>query len=123
MKITLPIQTKEYTDSGIKITASEKEFDLDTSLASEIRWEAKFPEQAEKADLFSYTQRIQENKSLTAPVLLSKMKSIYCWFDTDVSFIDFVKMFDLSDKNYTDKLTAKITKVWETIQEGSAEKN
>lgn len=123
MKITLPVQTKEYKNGELIKTKKEEEFELDTSLASEIRWEARFPEQASREDLFSYTQRIQKDDALTAPSILSKMKAIYCWFDTSKSFIDFVKMFDLSDATYIEDLTSRIKAVWETIQSSSAEKN
>lgn len=123
MKITLPVQTKEYKNGKLIKTKKEEEFELDTSLASEIRWEARFPEQASREDLFSYTQRIQKDDALTAPSILSKMKAIYCWFDTSKSFIDFVKMFDLSDAAYIENLTSRIKAVWETIQSSSAEKN
>ena len=123
MKIKLPIQTKELVRGQIVKKESEREFDLDTSLASEIRWEARFPEQAQNEDLFSYTQRLQKNEGLSAPIILSKMKAVYCWFDTDLSFIDFVKMFDLADAKYTEHLTRRIQEVWEAIQGESAEKN
>lgn len=123
MKIKLPVQTKELVKGQIVKKESEKEFDLDTSLASEIRWEAKFPDQSRNEDLFSYTQRIQKNEGLSAPIILSKMKALYCWFDTDVSFIDFVKMFDLADAKYTEHLTHRIQEVWEAIQGESVEKN
>ena len=123
MIIKLPIQTKEFVDGKQKVHRSEKEFDLDTSLASQIRWEARFPEQAIHEDLFSYTQRISKQEQVTGPVLISKMKTLYCWFDTDMSFIDFLKMFDLSDSAYVQKLTGQISAVWQSIVDSSAEKN
>lgn len=123
MKVWLPVQSKEFENGKLSKSIQNKLFDLDTSLASELRWEAKFPEQASKEDLFTYTQRIQKSTELTAPVILSKMKAIYCWFDTDISFVDFVKLFDLSDKAYTESLINQIQNVWKTVQEGSAEKN
>ena len=123
MKVKLPVQTKEFINGKQKVTCFEKEFDLDTSLASQIRWEARFPEQAVQEDLFTYTQRISSRTEITAPVIISKMKTIYCWFDTDMSFIDFLKLFDLSDAEYVKKLTDQITAVWSSITESSAEKN
>lgn len=123
MKIKLPIQTKEFVAGKQKVVKGEKEFDLDTSLASQIRWEARFPEQAIHEDLFTYTQRIAKQDQVTGPVLISKMKTIYCWFDTDMSFIDFLKMFDLSDSAYVKSLTDQISAVWQSITESSAEKN
>lgn len=123
MLIRLPTQHKEFIDGKQKVTKGEKEFDLDTSLASQIRWEASFPEQALHEDLFTYTQRISKQDQVTGPVLISKMKTLYCWFDTDISFIDFLKMFDLSDPAYVKKLTSQISAVWQSIVDSSAEKN
>ena len=123
MIIKLPIQHKSFIDGKQKVTKGEKEFDLDTSLASQIRWEARFPEQAIHEDLFTYTQRIAKQDQVTGPVLISKMKTIYCWFDTDLSFIDFLKLFDLSDPAYVKTLTSQISAVWQSITESSAEKN
>lgn len=123
MKIKLPIQTKEFVDGNLKITPGEREFELDMSLASQIRYEAKFPNLAEREDLFNYSKRISEIKELTAGVIISKMKLLYCWFDTDIDFIEFLKMFDLSDIEFSKKLTTQIHDVFELILNGSAEKN
>lgn len=123
MKIKLPIQTKEFVDGNLKITPGEREFELDMSLASQIRYEAKFPNLAEREDLFNYSKRISEIKELTAGVIISKMKLLYCWFDTDIDFIEFLKMFDLSDIGFSKKLTTQIHDVFELILNGSAEKN
>ena len=123
MKIYLPIQTKEFKNGKVKISSSQQEFELDTSLVSEIRWETKFPQQAQHEDLFAYTERIQSIKETSVPAIISKMKSLYCWFDTELSFIDFLKLFDLSDLAYVTKLTDTITSVWRAIKDGSAEKN
>ena len=123
MKIKLPIQTKEFVDGNLKITPGEREFELDMSLASQIRYEAKFPNLAEREDLFNYSKRISEIKELTAGVIISKMKLLYCWFDTDIDFIEFLKMFDLSDIEFSKRLTTQIHDVFELILNGSAEKN
>ena len=97
--------------------------DLDMSLASQIRFEAKFPDLAQREDLYNYSKRISEVKEMSAPVLISKMKMLYCWFDTDVSFVDFLKLFDLTDKEYVEKLTGEIKTVFDLVMDGSAEKN
>lgn len=123
MKIKLPTQTKELVDGDLKITPGEKEFELDMSLASQIRYEAKFPNLAEREDLFNYSKRISEVKELTAGVIISKMKLLYCWFDTEIDFIEFLKMFDLSDIAFSKKLTTRIHEVFELVLNGSAEKN
>ena len=123
MKIKLPIQTKEVANGELVKKQSEKVFDIDTSLASQIRFEAKFPKLAEREDLFGYSKRICEIDELSAPVIISKMKMLYCWFDTELEFIDFLKLFDLSDKEYVEKLTDGIKVAFELIFAGSAEKN
>lgn len=123
MKIKLPIQTKEVVNDELVKKQSEKEFEIDTSLASQIRFETKFPKLAEREDLFGYSKRICEIEELSAPLIISKTKMLYCWFDTDLEFIDFLKLFDLSDKEYVEKLTDKIKVAFELIFAGSAEKN
>ena len=111
MKIELPIQKKEIIENEIKVEKSKKIFDLDMSLAGQLRYEAKFPELADKEDLVSYSQRVSSIDSLTVPVIISNMKALYCWFDTDITFVEFLKMFDFSDKEYVDELSKKIKEV------------
>ena len=123
MKIKLPIQTKEIVNGELVKKQSEKVFDVDTSLASQIRFESKFPKLAEREDLFGYSKRICEIKELSAPVIISKMKMLYCYFDTELEFVDFLKLFDLSDKEYITKVTEEIKVAFELIFEASAEKN
>ena len=123
MKIKLPIQTKEIIDGQLVKKASEKEFELDTSLAAQIRYESKFPDLASKEDLDGYSKRISTIDVLSAPVIISKMKMLYCYFDTDISFIDFLKLFDLSDIEYVKNITKVIKEAFELIFSASAEKN
>ena len=73
--------------------------------------------------MFGYSKRICEIQELYAPAIISKMKMLYCWFDTELEFIDFLKLFDLSDKEYVEKLTDGIKVAFELIFAGSAEKN
>jgi hypothetical protein len=124
MKIKLPIQTKEIVNGELVKKQTEKVFELDTSLASQIRFETKFPELAQKEDLDGYSKRICKVEELSVAVIISKMKMLYCWFDTDLCFIDFLKLFDLTDTDYTvNKLTKAIKEAFELIFDGSAEKN
>lgn len=123
MKVKLPVQTKEIVNGELAKKESEKTFDIDTSLASQIRFETKFPKLAEREDLFGYSKRICGIDDLTAPVIISKMKMLYCWFDTELDFIEFLKLFDLSDEAYVRKLTDAIKVAFELIFSGSAEKN
>ena len=124
MKIKLPIQTKDIVNGELVKKQSEKVFEIDTSLASQIRFEAKFPELAQREDLDGYSKRICKVEELSVAVIISKMKMLYCWFDTDLCFIDFLKLFDLTDTDYTvNKLTKAIKEAFELIFDGSAEKN
>lgn len=123
MKIKLPIQIKEIQNDELKKQLLEKEFELDTSLASQIRFEAKFPELAIKEDIFDFTKRISEHTEVTAGVLISKLKVLYCWLETDIDFIGFLKLFDLSDIDYIKQLTSKIKYAFDIIFNSSAEKN
>lgn len=123
MKIELHTQTKEIKDGKLEKKQDKFIADLDMSLASQMRYEAKFPELAEKEDLYSYSKRISEVQETTAPVIISKMKMLYCWFDTEIRFIDFLKLFDLTDIEYVKKLTKEMQEIFTIILKGSAEKN
>jgi hypothetical protein len=123
MKVKLPIQTKEIVNGALLKTKAEKEFEIDTSLAAQIRFETKFPELAQREDLDGYSKRIYEIKEMSAPVIISKMKMLYCYFDTEISFIEFLKLFDLSDIEYVKKLVKTLSDVFEIIFDSSAEKN
>lgn len=132
MKTTLPIREKKLLDDGtIEIKDSELEVDVDVSVLSQIRFESKFPELAKFEDIYDYTKRIfaieEKDKNgkpiITAPVLISKFKAIYCWFETDLSFYDFVKLCSSGDDEYQDKLLKKIHQIANAITNGSAEKN
>lgn len=134
MKITLPIKTKDEIKDGKRILEyGEKPFELDISLNCQMRWESKFPEQAAKEDLVSYTQRIhalllelkeKDNlKNLTAPFVISILKTVYCYFDTDITFMQFLKLFDFSSNEHTERLIDKLKEVFEIISSEASEKN
>ena len=128
MKIKLPIQTKEIIEKedgelGFLVKTEDKEFDVDMTLLAQTRFEKFFPKMAEREDLFDYSKRICEIEEVRAEVILSKMKMLYCWFDTDLTYEEFVKLFDLTDKEYIDKLSTKMKKVFDLIFNSSAEKN
>lgn len=123
MKVTLNTQTKEIKNGKVEKIKGTFTADLDMSLASQIRFEAKFPELAKNEDLISYAQRLKDTKELNAAIILSNMKVLYCWFDTDLTFIEFLKLFDLTDVDYIKQLTSEIKTVFDLILNGSAEKN
>lgn len=127
LKIKLPTVEKSIlTVDGKKQYAkkeSTREFELDMSLAAEMRFEANFPELAKKEDIIAYTERIKKHNELTLPVIISKMKTLYCYLIADMTFTEFLQMFDFSDEEYIKKLTAEIKETFELVLNGSAEKN
>lgn len=124
MKVTLPIQKKEIINREIKKEKSYMEFDIDLSLGSQMRYEIKFPELAKQEDLYGYSDRIFKSKELTAGKILSELKLLYCWINTDMSFIDFVKLFDLTDIEYVKEFLDVLEKTFKLILEDtSSEKN
>ena len=57
MKVSLQVVTRdEIVNKKRVVEYGEKTFDLDVSLACQMRWEAKFPEFAAKEDLINYAQ-------------------------------------------------------------------
>lgn len=123
MKVTLNTQTKEIKNGQVEKIKGTFTADLDMSLASQIRFEAKFPELAKNEDLIGYAQMMKDVKELSTAVILSDMKILYCWFDTDLTFIEFLKLFDLTDIDYVKRLMEEIKTVFDLILNGSAEKN
>ena len=51
------------------------------------------------------------------------MKMLYCWLETDIEFVDFLKLFDLTDIDYIKDITGEIKKVIDIVFNSSAEKN
>lgn len=124
MKVKLPVVTRnEIVDGELKFETAEREFEMDMSLACQMRWEAKFPELAAKENFVDYTTRTKELESKNPAVILSKMKAIYCFFDTDLSFVQFIKMFDFSRLEFTEELLKRINEVFEIVLKSSSEKN
>ena len=99
----------EYTD---------KEISVDNTLNAQMRWESRFPELAEHASIVDYSTRIKEVGGTSLAVIISKMKVIYCFLDTE-----FLKMFDYSQKEYVEKLIERLTEAFEAIFDAAAEKN
>lgn len=123
MKITLPIQRKQLKGQEVIKIKENKEFELDTTLVAQMRYEKNFPELAKNEDLFDYSKRISEVDSLSAAVIISKMKMLYCWLDGNIDFIEFLRLFDLTDIEYITNLTGEINRVIELVFNSSAEKN
>lgn len=123
MKITLPVLKEEFKDGKIVSAKSEKEFNIDMSLNAQIRFETKFPKLAERENLFDYSQRIFAIKEKSPALSISKLKLIYCWFNTEMSFDEFVAMFTCTNITYTNELEDRLATVFEAIADNSAEKN
>lgn len=124
MKVKLPVVTKsEIKDGQLIVDRAELEFEMDMSLGCQMRWEAKFPELAAKETFIDYAMRLKEIKSVNSAIILAKMKAAYCFFDTDLSFLQFIKMFDFVTMEYTKELVERIDKIFEIVLNSSSEKN
>ena len=124
MKVILPTRESKVNEKGeLANIDKEVEFELDMSLASQMRYEAKFPMLAEHEDLYDYLKRIENSNEKGAAAIISKFKAVYCWFDTDIEFVDFVKMFSSADKEYSKKLADRMDKIIKIIMDGASEKN
>lgn len=123
MKITLPIVTRDELVNGKRIFEYEdRAMDADFSLGMQLRWESKFPEIASQCSILEYAERVKNAPENEASVL-SKIKCVYCFLDTDIPFIKFIKLFDFSRKEYVTKLLQAINDAITVMQEGAAEKN
>lgn len=124
MKVTLPIKTRdEFTGGKRIIEYADKTFELDVSLEAQGRWERKFPELSKNEDLLIYSERISAEKELTPAKVISRMKVLYCYLVTDLGFIEFLRMFDMSIPSHTKKLIDRLTQAFEAISEAASEKN
>lgn len=123
MKITLPVLKEEFKDGRVVSERTEKEFNIDVTLVAQMRYETKFPELAKSENLLDYAQRIFAIKEQSQALVISKLKLIYCWFDTEMSFEEFLAMFTCTNINYTKELVEKLSAVFTAIADSSAEKN
>lgn len=124
MKVSLLIVTKNEITNGMHVfETTEREFELDNSLACQIRWEARFPELAKAETFVDYAVRVGKEESKNAAVVLAKMKVVYCLFDTPMSFVQFVKLFDFTRIDYVEELCARLKEIFEIVLESSSEKN
>lgn len=123
MKFKFPVQTKKLVNGKIKKQKGFVDFDIDTSVASQMRYEINFPDLAQHEDLYGYSQRIRSIEGLTTAKILSELKLLYCWIETELSFIEFLKLIDLTDKEFVEDFTKAITNAFDLILNSSAEKN
>ena len=120
MRFKFPVLRKEIVDGKVKKEKGYIDFDVD---ASQVRYETKFPDLAKREDLYNYSKRIGQIKELSTGKILSWLKLLYCWIDTDLEFIDFLKLFDLTDQDYVKEFTKVLADSFNKILDGSAEKN
>ena len=130
LMVPLQIKTKDEISNGKRITEfAEKDFELDMTLNAQMRWEQKFPTQAEKEELTMYAQRIEalgvylEGGVISTAALISKMKVLYCYFNFNFAFTDFLAMFDFTLPEYAKTLVGQIKSAFEIINEAASEKN
>lgn len=125
IEITLPvIKSSKVFGREIKRKYSEEKFLLDMSLASEARFEQKFPAEYKAfGDLQQYMERVNGYEDLNRAKVLSMLKCLYCWFDTRYSFIEFLQLFDFTDIDYIGKLVEKLRLTFNIIRENASEKN
>ena len=124
MTVKLPLVVKNEISQGKRIfKTEERDFEIDMSLGCQMRWEATFPELAAKESFVDYAARTKEMQSKNAAVILAKMKAVYCFFDTELSFTGFIKMFDFSQPEFTNALIERLNEVFEIVLNSSAEKN
>lgn len=124
MKVKLPFITKDQMENGRRVLEyTDKEISVDSTLHSQMRWEARFPELAEHESIVDYITRIKEVDGTSIAVIISKMKVIYCFLDTELTFEQFLKMFDYSQKEYVKKLIERLKEAFEAIFDAAAEKN
>lgn len=123
MMIKLPVVYKRVVDGKLEVQKDYLDCMIDTSLSSQIRYEAKFPELAKNEDLYGYSKRLREHKELTTGKILSDLKLLYCWLKIDLEFIDFVSLFDMTDKEFVKKLLKAMDEGFQFIFNSSAEKN
>lgn len=125
MKVKLPFITKdEIQDDGRRVFEyRDKDVAIDNTLNAQMRWEARFPELAERESIVDYSCRIKQVESASLTVIISKLKVLYCFLDAELTFEQFLKMFDYSQKEYVEKLIERLTEAFEAIFDAAAEKN
>ena len=122
--LAAPYNPKEsYHETEIALETEEREVNVDGTLAAQMRWEAKFPEMAQRESIVDYVGRIQEAQSREISVVISQLKAIYCFLETDLPFEKFIKMFDVSKQEYFEELVSRLRAAFDAIFSEASEKN
>lgn len=113
MIITVPTIKREEVNGEIVTTKGKMQLQVDTSLKAHLKWE-KYFESTLKCDLTEYVGRIQKSFSKDKVSLLSAMKMLYCFTNSDKlpTFEDFLELFDY---DVADEILIEIQKVLKEI--------
>jgi hypothetical protein len=124
VKIKLPIVTKDELKDGKRVFEyEEREVVFNNTISCQMRWESCFPELAKRESVIDYAARVRELEGRSVGVLISEMKVVYCFLELDMPFTEFIKLFDFSQKEYVEKLIAKIKEAFDVIFDTASEKN
>ena len=115
LKFKLPTRTQTAVNDDVVTTLGSIDISIDTSIASEIRWETEFPSAAAKESLFAYIARC--NKITDTSSALSAIKGLYCFieFEKATSFLEFCKMFNFADMEFFNSFVDAIKNAFEMI--------
>ena len=118
--IPIIVETKSSEENKLVKERKTLKCQLDTSIASESRWEDKFPNQANSETLFDYISRLQSSKQKqNIATIISQLKAIYCFIvfpeNKDKIFLEFERLFCLNDKEYLDDLIKAINDAFSLV--------
>ena len=121
-KTKLPVKERIEGENG-KIITQEKEIavTVDTSIFAEERWEKNFPANSQHETLFRYIERVHENGMLDKAHILSNLKALYCFIESDElsDFKSFCQLFDLADGKYLETLCDKMKWIFSKVLDSS----
>lgn len=125
MRIELPLLEQEIVDGNLVSKERSVEFELDTSVYSEERWEQNFPRMAEHEGLFQYVERVSKNALTDRVKVISMLKAIFCFIESKEvrSYKDFAQMFNLAVPEYTERLINKLSSAFKIVLGSSSVKN
>lgn len=124
MKIIMPfIKRDELVDGKRIIEEEERAVDVDNTMMAQMRWEAKFPEMSKRENIVDYAMRIKAIEGEEPPIVISKLKVLYCFLDIQESFLQFLKLFDFSRGEYVNRLIDCLKQAFEEIFAEATEKN
>lgn len=124
VKFELPTLKQEFVNGELKSIKDSIDCYFDMSAAAQITWEREFPAQAEKIALFDYVDKLNNLKIKDTATAILSLKVIYCFlvFETPMSVIEFLRMFNFGDKDYFDELVGKLKEIMIAIFPDSKKK-